>query len=285
MAEFWPTIFPSSPKFYTSIEKVRLMTSQKSQLCRAFVKCAALGIGLMSGGMLPMMATAQDKNPIVVDEKPAKEPPVKDGWKPLLKNDSLEGWEVTNFGGEGEVSMDKGELALAMGDPLTGITWKGKEFPKTDFEIKLEAKRIEGSDFLCGLTFPVGEKHASLIAGGWGGGVVGLSSVDGNDASENSTSTYHSFKNGQWYSFRVRVDSQNITAWIDDLRVFQQEREGHDFGVRAEVLSSRPLGFCVFQSKVAVRNLDWRSLTQDKDSKKAQSNKPKLQTQQNTLAK
>lgn len=202
-------------------------------------------------------------------EEIVKEPPVKEGWQPLIKGDSLEGWEVTQFGGEGEVEVENGELTLDMGDPLTGITWRGKEFPKSNFEIKLEAKRIQGSDFLCGLTFPVGDKHASLIGGGWGGGVVGLSSVDGNDASENSTSTFRDFDNGRWYSFRVRVDEDHITAWVDDERVLKQERKGRDFSVRAEVMSSRPLGFCVFQSKVAVRKLAWRPLKAEESKKKA----------------
>lgn len=204
------------------------------------------------------------------DEKPVKEPPVKEGWVPLVQPASLEGWEATQFGGEGEVKVSEGVLVLEMGDPLTGVTWKGKDFPKGDFEIKLEAQRVKGNDFLCGLTFPVGDKHASLIAGGWGGGVVGLSSVDGNDASENSTSSYRDFTNDQWYSFRVRVDSENITAWVDDERIFRQERKGHDFSVRAEVMSNRPLGFCVFQSKVNVRNFAWRSLNKPvaKDSAK-----------------
>ena len=208
------------------------------------------------------------------NDKPPKVPAVKEGWKPLLRPKSLAGWEVTQFGGEGEVKVEDGQVILNMGDPLTGITFKGKDFPKSNFEIKLEAQRIQGNDFLCGLTFPIGDQHASLICGGWGGGVVGLSSVDGNDASENSTSTFMDFKNGQWYSFRVRVDDENVTAWIDDEQVLQQERKGHDFSVRAEVMSNRPLGFCAFQSKVAVRNFAWRPLTKQEqkglpDQKKA----------------
>ncbi|MGN6135806.1 MAG: 3-keto-disaccharide hydrolase [Aureliella sp.] len=221
-----------------------------------------------------MQVTAQD-------EKPVKEPPVKDGWRPLIKANSLDGWEITQFGGEGEVKVVDGQLVLGMGDPLTGITWKAKDFPTTNFEIKLEAQRIQGNDFLCGLTFPIGEDHASLICGGWGGGVVGLSSVDGNDASENSTSTFLDFKNGQWYSFRVRVDDQFVTAWVDDERVFRQERDGRDFSVRAEVMSTRPLGFCVFQSKVAVRNLAWRPLESGKTKGDA---KPAADAKQDTQA-
>lgn len=198
-------------------------------------------------------------------------------WRPLVAIDSLEGWEVTNFGGEGSVVVKEGQLLLESGNPLTGITWKGKDFPHENFEIRLESQRIEGGDFLCGLTFPVGDSHASLIGGGWGGGVVGLSSVDGNDASENSTSGFRDFKNGKWYRFRVRVDKEMITAWVDDEKVFEQERMGHEFSVRAEVLSNRPLGFCVYMSKVAVKNFEWRPLSETKDAtktKKDPSEKP-----------
>lgn len=210
--------------------------------------------------LLPSLGRTAWAQTKVGEEKPVKEPPVKEGWLPLTKPASLDGWEPTNFGGEGEVKMEDEMVHMAMGDPLTGITWKGKDFPKTNFEIKLEARRLQGNDFLCGLTFPVGDSHASLIAGGWGGGVVGLSSVDGNDASENSTSTYRDFENNKWYSFRVRVDDENVIAWVDDERVFKQERKGHDFSVRAEVLASRPLGYCAFQSKVQVRNFQYRLL-------------------------
>lgn len=223
------------------------------------------------GSKLAEAVAASDEDD---SDKIIKEPAVKEGWRPLIKGDSLDGWEVTQFGGEGKVEVKDGELILGMGDPLTGITWRGKEFPKSGFEIKLEAKRIQGNDFLCGLTFPIGDKHASLIGGGWGGGVVGLSSVDGNDASENSTSTFRDFENGRWYNFRVRVDEEHITAWVDDERVFKQDRKNRDFSVRAEVMSSRPLGFCVFQSKVAVRNLAWRPLKAEEQAKKAGAEKP-----------
>ena len=37
------------------------------------------------------------------------------------------------------------------------------------------------------------------------GGVVGLSSIGGFDASENETTQFVEFKNGQWYKIRLRV--------------------------------------------------------------------------------
>ena len=185
--------------------------------------------------------------------------PDKDGWKTLLEEKSLDGWEATNFGGEGKVSIADRQLTLETGDPLTGINYK-RVFPTSNYEIELEAQRADGSDFLCGLTFPVGDKHCSFIAGGWGGGVLGISSVDGFDASENSTTQFMDFKNKQWYRFKVRVDDKMILAYIDDKKVVELEREGHEFSVRGEVLASRPLGYCAFQSKVLVRNFKWRPI-------------------------
>ena len=70
--------------------------------------------------------------------------------------------------------------------------------------------RVEGSDFFVGLTFPVRDSHASLIVGGWAGSVVGISSIDGRDASENETTEVMKFKNGQWYKFRLRVRADRL---------------------------------------------------------------------------
>lgn len=48
---------------------------------------------------------------------------------------------------------------------------------------------MSSSEFFCGLTVPVrtGTECVSLIVGGWGGSLVGISSIDGLDASETST--------------------------------------------------------------------------------------------------
>lgn len=203
---------------------------------------------------------SEDKEPTAKEPTAKKKAENQGGWKSLLPEKGLEGWEVTDFGGQGEVTRKEDQLVFERGGPMTGINYKKGDFPKDNYEIELEAQRIDGSDFLCGLTFPVGKEFCSLIAGGWGGGVVGLSSVDGYDASENATSLYKAFDNNQWYKFRVRVTPQAVTAWIDDKEAVQQEREGHEFSTRIEVYVSQPLGYCVFDSKVAVRNFRWRSL-------------------------
>ena len=54
------------------------------------------------------------------------------------------------------------------------------------------------------------------MIGGWGGGgVVGISSVDDLDASENETMNIEGFNDNTWYRVRVRVTDQKIEAWID----------------------------------------------------------------------
>jgi hypothetical protein len=182
----------------------------------------------------------------------------------MLVDKSMEGWKSTQFGGDGQIGFtEEGHLSLDVGDPLTGITYE-KDFPKSNFEVTWEANRKSGSDFLAGLTFPVGDEHASFICGGWGGGLIGISSIDGNDASENSTASYKDIKNDRWYRFRLVVSDEAIMVWMDDEELIQVERKGKSFSVRGEVRASRPFGYCVFRSKVEVRNLQYRTLAPTK---------------------
>jgi len=138
-------------------------------------------------------------------EKPAskKAAVAKDGWSPLFNGKDLDGWKATEFGGEGDVSFEKGYVVIGQGVDLSGVTSQRKDLPKMNYEIEFEAQRFNGSDFFVGLTFPVQESHCSLICGGWGGGVTGLSSIDGMDAVENETTGHFSFTNGEWYKIRL----------------------------------------------------------------------------------
>jgi hypothetical protein len=163
-------------------------------------------------------------------------------------------WAKTKFGGEGDIEVKDGTLVIGAGNSLSGVHWTG-EHPKMNYEISLDAMRVDGSDFFCGLTFPVGEDSCSFICGGWGGGVVGLSSLDGSDASENETTGYEEFKNGQWYKIRVRVTDGKIEAWIDDEQRVDVDTEGKRIGVRIEVDLSRPLGIATYNTTAALRDI------------------------------
>jgi hypothetical protein len=166
----------------------------------------------------------------------------------------LSGWEVTNFGPQGPVYVSNGEIILGMGDGCTGITWKGN-FPSDNYEVSLEARRIEGNDFFCGMTFPVGKEPCTLIVGGWGGTTVGLSSIDGLDASDNSTRILMKFDKNRWYHIRLAVTDTGIKAWIDSLRVVDFTIGNRKLSIRPEVELSKPFGIASWNTTAALRNI------------------------------
>jgi hypothetical protein len=129
-----------------------------------------------------------------------------------------------------------------------------------NYEISLQAMKVSGDDFFCGLTFPVGDSPCSLIVGGWGGTVVGLSSIDDQDASENETTTSMDFAHGRWYRIRVRVTPKKIEAWIDDENVIAAATTGHKISIRPEVSLSRPLGIATWKTEAALRDIKLRKL-------------------------
>jgi len=166
----------------------------------------------------------------------------------------LTGWEVTNFGPQGPVNISGGEVILGMGEGCTGITWKGN-FPSLNYEVSLDAKRVEGNDFFCGLTFPVGKDPCSLIVGGWGGTTVGLSSIDGLDAYDNSTRTLMKFDKNRWYHIRLTVTGTDIKAWIDSLKVVDFTIVNRKLSIRPEVELSKPFGIASWNTTAAIRNI------------------------------
>ena len=216
--------------------------------------CAVLGLLASSclGFNAPGTGTAAE--PVPADApRPA--------WTSLFDGKSLSDWKSSNFGGEGVVSVEDQRIVLNFGDSLTGIAYT-KPFPKLDYEIRLEAMRLDGIDFFCGLTFPVAESHCSLIVGGWAGAVIGLSSIDGRDASENATTQYRKFDEGKWYRIRVRVTAARIRCWIDDQQVIDQDIRGRRIGTRPEVDQSKPLGIAAWQTKAALRGIEFRRLNE-----------------------
>ncbi len=181
-------------------------------------------------------------------------------WQTLFDGKTLKNWKSTQFGGEGEVLVEDGALVMDMGNPLTGATWTGKPLPKINYEVELEGRRMAGSDFFCALTFPVKDEHASLVLGGWGGTIIGISCINGYDASENETTDFYKFEKNKWYKIRLQVTDQAIKAWIDDQQVADVEHPQREMSVRIEVEASKPFGIATFQTKGAIRNVRLRSL-------------------------
>jgi hypothetical protein len=182
-----------------------------------------------------------------------------EGWTSLFDGKSLAGWSETPFTGRGRIAVEGGAIILGQGR-LTGITWSG-EFPRTNYEIRFEAARLEGGNFFAGITFPVGDSFCSWINGGWDGTVVGLSSLDGDDASENETSTARDFVTGRWYAFRLKVTKERIQGWIDGALVIDADLTGRRVDLRpGEIEKSAPLGFASYATRGAVRGIEYRRL-------------------------
>ncbi len=178
----------------------------------------------------------------------------------LFNGKDLAGWTITDFAGHGEISVTDGELRINAGDPLSGVTWTNA-FPKMNFEIELDAKKIDGGDFFCAMTCPFGEGAFTFVAGGWGGGVVGISSIDGMDASENETTKFREFKKGQWYHLKLRVVPDRIEAWIDKDPVINIEIVDQQVALRpGEIYLNQPFGFASFQTDTALKNITLRRL-------------------------
>lgn len=193
----------------------------------------------------------------------AKEPAKNDaGWVSLFDGKTLGDWKVSDMAGHGEPRVEDGAIVLPFGSDMTGVTYTGKALLRDNYEIELEAKRIDGNDFFCALTFPVKDDPCTLVCGGWGGGVVGLSSINVMDASENSTSSYRSFTNGQWYRIRVRVAEGQIQAWIDKDRVVDFPIRDNKISIRIECDPCKPLGIATWCTTGAAKNIRIRKVTE-----------------------
>ena len=172
----------------------------------------------------------------------------------LFNGKTLDGWKITQYGTDGPVLVSDGNLVLNYGDGCTGVNWEG-DFPKVNYEVSLEAQRTVGNDFFCGITFPVNNEFCSLIVGGWGGPVVGISCIDGNDAEHNQIRVLKKFDKNRWYKIKLKVTGENITAWIDDEKLVDFNYSGHRLSVRAEVELSKPFGLFTWQTTGVMRNI------------------------------
>ncbi len=182
-------------------------------------------------------------------------------WHELFDGTSLGAFAITDFGGQGEVAARDGRLCLGMGSPLTGVTWRGA-LPDANagYELELVGRRELGNDFFCGLTFPVGTGHLTLVLGGWGGSVCGLSSLDGNDAANNDTRVLRTFAADRDYTIHLAVSPVHVRVELDGAPLLDTDLRGHQLGLRPEVLLSRPLGLCSFATGASFARFRWRAL-------------------------
>jgi hypothetical protein len=144
---------------------------------------------------------------------------------------------------------------------MTGIRfldWAALSLPVADYAIEYEAMREDGQDFFGTVTFPARslDTCASLVIGGWGGALTGISCIDGFDASENSTRSEQKIENGQWHRFRVEVRSDEIRAWMDRRLIVAASISGRRPGLRTgDIEMCAPFGFATYATTGRVRGL------------------------------
>lgn len=188
----------------------------------------------------------------------AEEPP---GRVALFDGKSLDGWKKVDSYKAGEVKAEGGSLLMGQGGPMTAIVCTRPDLPKTNYELSFEARRVAGEDFFAAATFPVGSSYLTLVNGGWGGSITGLSSINGADASENETNRFVKYKNGTWYRFRVRVTARAVRCLVDDKEIIALHHEDQPLGTRIEVQGCQPLGFASYRSAGEIRAVAIRPLS------------------------
>ncbi|MDO4558736.1 MAG: DUF1080 domain-containing protein [Planctomycetia bacterium] len=229
------------------------------------MRCLTISVVVFLGmaWMGPEMTMARTVDPENADPLDFEAPEESVGWIPLFDG-TLRGWKSREIGDEGTVCVEDGSLRINAGGTLNSVTYAGDlELPTDQYELDLEAMRLDGSDFFATTTFPIGDDYCSFVVGGWGGGLVGLSSVDRMDASENSTSTWRSFSDNTWYRIRIQVNHGRIRCWIDGEKYVDFEVRHHQMSTRFEVSCCEPLGIGTWCTSAKIRNIRLRHITTD----------------------
>lgn len=168
-------------------------------------------------------------------------------------------WQDAKIEGGGEVRRETDGFTLHAGAPMTANvlpTWEQEGLPVVGYRLTYEAMRVSGSDFFGSVTFPVGhrERSVTFVLGGWGGTQVGISSIDGADASENPTGSSQRFENGRWYRIRIEVHEESVRVWLDDRPLVRFDPQGRQLHLRGgEISKCVPFGFATYGTEGRIR--------------------------------
>jgi len=223
---------------------------------KTLLKSAGLALALVAA----LFATVS----LAAEKKPGSKPPAPEapGWKSLFDGKSLKGWRESDFAGRSTVEVKDGRLVAGLGEMLTGITLTDtNDLPRMNYEVLVEGMKVQGSDFWLALTFPVGKDCCTLVLGGWGGAVVGVSSIDHQDASDNETTQFLKFDNNKLYRVAVRVTDKKLEAWLDDEQIVNLELAGRKISMRfGEIEDSQPFGLANYQTEAVWKTIKVRKL-------------------------
>ncbi len=177
----------------------------------------------------------------------------------LFNGKNLEGWKAADIWGNGKVeALSNGVVSCGLGKPLTGIAYTNS-FPTMSYEVRMEALRKEGSDFFVAMTIPVESNACTVVIGGWGGGLCGISSINFLDASENQYSEGVVFKNDVWYTLRVRVTPGLLEVFLNDTlytaKVPFESSSAFTLRAGSDIDKTKPFGLATYETKALWRNL------------------------------
>ncbi|MCX6851138.1 MAG: hypothetical protein NTY98_19690 [Verrucomicrobia bacterium] len=156
-------------------------------------------------------ATAEDK-PAAAKPEAAKE-------IMLFNGKSLDDWESVDVGGSGEVELEGGLMIINQGENVSGAIYKkAAALPTTNYEITLEAKRMQGR-----------------------------------------------YKDDEWYAIKLRVTPKNLSVWLGDKQIIDEDIEGKKISVRSGPIESYlPLSLTTFNTTAAIRNVKLTPITEPK---------------------
>lgn len=206
--------------------------------------------------------------PVITGCRPAavrSSSPAAQRWD-LLDEKHAPRWQQAGIPDEGKITVEKGEITLLTGLPMTGCkfaSWTELGLPGSGYRITYEALRVEGEDIFGMCTFPVAshETHATFVLGGWGGTLTGISSIDFKDASENSTRAEQRFADGVWHRVKIEVRAEDIQAWVNDKLVVNVSIKGRKVSLRPGFIDHcLPFGFATWNTTAKVRGVVVESL-------------------------
>ena len=183
----------------------------------------------------------------------------------LVNGRDLTGWKTADLFEGGKVAvLPDGAVECDFGNPMTGIAYTNTP-PRMNYELSLQAVRVQGSDFFVALTLPIETNYCTIIIGGWGGGLCGISSVDYLDASENQWSENITLENERWYTLRVRVTPGVLQVFLDEtLYTARVEGPPSRFSLRSgsDIDKTGPLGLATYRTKARWRHFTLTPITE-----------------------
>jgi hypothetical protein len=164
-----------------------------------------------------------------------------------------------------------GILIVPAGKPMTLARfsqWQARQLPVTHYTLTFQAKRHAGDDFFAAMTFPCGSLQTclTLMLGGWGGDLCGISSLDGKDASENEQRSSQTFRPDHWHDFRLEVRPDTLQVWMDERRIVNASLTGRTLSLRpGDIELCAPFGFASYWTEGHIRQLSLTPLTSAAD--------------------